>query len=113
MPDQPEAWFRLGDRYYHWGAAIGLSHARQLAATAFRHAIALDSSITRIAPNAEPLTHLFQIAAIEGTPRRCAVSALPFPRPTADPAASPGVAAWVFHDSSAIERCTSASPPEA
>ena len=103
MPDQPAAWFILGDRYYHWGAAIGLSHARQLAATAFRHAIALDSSITHIAPNAEPLTHLFQIAAMDGdtaTVRR-------FSAPVAAVDSGPGSfawrAAWVFHDSSAID----------
>jgi len=103
MPSQPGAWFRLGDRYYHWGAAIGLSHARQLAATAFRHAIELDSSITRNAPKAEPLTHLFQIAAIEGDTATVRRLSPPVPAADSGPGSFPWRAAWVFHDSSAIE----------
>ncbi len=102
MPDQPSAWFLLGDRYYHWGAAIGLSHARQLAATAFRHAIALDSSITRIAPNAEPLTHLFQIAAMDGDTATVRRLSPPVPAADSGPGSFAWRAAWVFHDSSAI-----------
>jgi tetratricopeptide (TPR) repeat protein len=66
LPEEPQAWFLLGDRYYHWGAAIGLAHPLALASSAFRRAIALDSGIARATPNAEPLTHLFQIAAIVG-----------------------------------------------
>jgi eukaryotic-like serine/threonine-protein kinase len=66
LPDEPQAWFLLGDRYYHWGAAIGSAHPLALASSAFRRAIALDSGIARATPNAEPLTHLFQIAAIVG-----------------------------------------------
>jgi hypothetical protein len=103
MPNQPGAWFRLGDRYYHWGAAIGLSHARQLAATAFRRAIQLDSSITRNAPKAEPLTHLFQIAAIEGDTATVRRLSPPVPAADSGPGSFPWRAAWVFHDSSAIE----------
>ncbi len=103
MPDQPEAWFRLGDRYYHWGAAIGLSRARQLAATAFRHAIALDSSITRTAPTAEPLTHLFQIAAMDGDTATVRRLSPPVPAADSGPGSFPWRAAWVFHDTSAIE----------
>ncbi|MEO7987267.1 MAG: serine/threonine-protein kinase, partial [Gemmatimonadales bacterium] len=103
MPDRAEAWFRLGDRYYHWGAAVGLSHARQLAATAFRHAIALDTSITRTAPGAEPLIHLFQIAAIEGDTATVRRLSPPVPAADSGPGSFPWRAAWVFHDSSAIE----------
>jgi serine/threonine-protein kinase len=103
MPNQPGAWFRLGDRYYHWGAAIGLSHARQLAATAFRRAIALDSSITRNAPKVEPLTHLFQIAAIEGDTATVRRLSPPVPAADSGPGSFPWRAAWVFQDSSAIE----------
>jgi len=103
MPDQPEAWFRLGDGYYHWGAAVGLSHPRQLAATAFRRAIALDASITRTSPTVEPLTHLFQIAAMDGD--TATVRRLSPPVAAAD--SGPGTfawrAAWVFHDTSAID----------
>jgi tRNA A-37 threonylcarbamoyl transferase component Bud32/TolB-like protein len=103
MPDQPGAWFLLGDRYYHWGAAVGLSHARQLAATAFRHAIALDSSITRIAPNTEPLTHLFQIAAMDGDTATVRRLSPPVPAADSGPGSFAWRAAWVFHDTSAIE----------
>ena len=66
VPDRPDVWFQLGDAYYHWGSAVQMAHPRQLAATAFRHALELDSSITRTAPRAEPLIHLFQVAANEG-----------------------------------------------
>jgi tRNA A-37 threonylcarbamoyl transferase component Bud32/tetratricopeptide (TPR) repeat protein len=66
LPDEPQAWFRLGDLYYHWGAGVGLAHPLALAGSAFRRAVALDSGIARATPNAEPLTHLFQIAAIVG-----------------------------------------------
>jgi tetratricopeptide (TPR) repeat protein len=66
LPDRAEAWFHLGDLYYHWGAGVGMSRPRQLAAAAFRRALALDSSLATSSPSAEPLMHLFQIAAIEG-----------------------------------------------
>jgi tetratricopeptide (TPR) repeat protein len=65
-PDRPEVWYHLGDLYYHLGANIQMARPLQLAATAFRRAIDLDSSITRAAPGAEPLIHLGQIAAREG-----------------------------------------------
>jgi tRNA A-37 threonylcarbamoyl transferase component Bud32/tetratricopeptide (TPR) repeat protein/TolB-like protein len=103
MPDRPEAWFRLGDRYYHWGAAVGLSHPRQLAAAAFRHALALDSTITRTAPRAEPLLHLFQIAAMERDTATVRRLSPPVPAADSGPGSFPWRAAWVFHDSSAIE----------
>ncbi len=103
MPEQPQAWFHLGDLYYHWGAAIGLSHTRQLAATAFRHAIALDSSITRTAPHAEPLIHLFQIAAIERDTATVRRLSPPVPAADSGPGSFAWRAAWVLHDSSAIE----------
>ncbi|MBA2446870.1 MAG: hypothetical protein H0V51_02465 [Chloroflexi bacterium] len=103
LPDRPEAWFRLGDRYYHWGAAVGMSHARQLAATAFRRAIALDSSITRTAPGAEPLVHLFQIAAMEGDTATVRRLSPPVPAADSGPGSFAWRAAWVFRDSAAIE----------
>jgi tRNA A-37 threonylcarbamoyl transferase component Bud32/TolB-like protein len=102
LPDRPQAWFRLGDLYWHWGAALGIPRSRRLAAAAFRRAIALDSSITRTSPSAEPLVHLFQIAAIEGdtaTVRRLGTSAI-----AGDTV--PGFfrwrMAWVFHDSATL-----------
>jgi serine/threonine protein kinase/tetratricopeptide (TPR) repeat protein len=103
QPDRPEAWFRLGDRYYHWGAAVGMQRPRQLAATAFRHAIELDSTITRTAPNAEPLTHLFQIAALEGDTSTVRRLSPPVPAADSGPGSFPWRAAWVFHDTAAIE----------
>jgi tetratricopeptide (TPR) repeat protein len=66
LPGEPQAWFRLGDLYYHWGAGTGLAHPFALASAALRRALALDSAITRSSPSAEPVTHLFQIAAIVG-----------------------------------------------
>ena len=102
LPDQPQAWFRLGDLYWHWGAALGIPRSRTLAAAAFRRAIALDSSITRTSPNAEFLVHLFQNAAIEGdtaTVRRLGASA--GARDTV-PGFFQWRTAWVFHDTTAL-----------
>jgi hypothetical protein len=103
LPDRPEAWFRLGDQYYHWGAAVGMQGARQLAATAFRHAIELDSSVTRTSPSAEPLTHLFQIAAMEGDSATVRRLSLPLLATDSGPGSFRWRAAWFFHDSAAIE----------
>jgi tRNA A-37 threonylcarbamoyl transferase component Bud32/tetratricopeptide (TPR) repeat protein len=102
LPDRPQAWFRLGDLYWHWGAALGIPRSRELAAAAFRRAIALDSSITHTSPSAEPLVHLFQIAAIEGdtaTVRRLGASGIA--RDTV-PGFFQWRMAWVFHDSAAL-----------
>ena len=113
MPEQPQAWFHLGDLYYHWGAAIGLSHTRQLAATAFRRAIALDSSITRTAPHAEPLIHLFQIAAIERDTATVRRLSPPVPAADSGPGSFAWRAAWVLHDPAPSRRRTPGSPPRA
>jgi DNA-binding SARP family transcriptional activator len=60
-PDQPEAWYELGDWYFHRGAyAVSVAEARRRAATAFHRAVSLDSSFTA------PLAHLVQLAALEG-----------------------------------------------
>jgi eukaryotic-like serine/threonine-protein kinase len=102
LPDRAEAWFHLGDLYYHWGAGVGLSRPHQLAAAAFRRALALDSSIATNSPNAEPLIHLFQLAAIEGdtaTVRRLGSAAL------AAAGASdfyPWRSAWTFQDEASL-----------
>ena len=55
-PDRAEAWFGLGDQYYHWGRALGIDDAWDRAATAFRRAVGLDSGF------AAPLQHLTAIA---------------------------------------------------
>jgi tetratricopeptide (TPR) repeat protein len=57
-PDRPEAWFHAGDRYFHFGAVLGLSDSDEQAEAHFRRALELD-------PHAEaPLAHLAELAAI-------------------------------------------------
>jgi len=51
-PDNADAWYWLGEVFYHFGAAEGIADAPARAITAFEHALALDSSDTR------PLEHL-------------------------------------------------------
>ena len=60
VPESPEGWYELGDHFYHWGALAGYDAPRQRAAADFRRALDLDSSF------AEPLVHLFDLAAVEG-----------------------------------------------
>ena len=60
IPESPEAWYELGDDYYHGGALEGMDAPLRQAAAAFRRALELDSSF------AEPRMHLFEIAAAEG-----------------------------------------------
>jgi serine/threonine-protein kinase len=103
LPGRPEAWFRLGDLYWHWGAALGLVRPRDLAAAAFRRAIALDSSIVHAAPNAEPIVHLFQIAAIEGDTATVRRLGAPIIAAESVPGFFHWRTAWVFHDSAALD----------
>jgi DNA-binding SARP family transcriptional activator/tetratricopeptide (TPR) repeat protein len=60
MPESPEAWYELGDEYYHAGALQGMAAPLKRAAAAFSRALELDSSV------AEPRLHLFEIAAADG-----------------------------------------------
>jgi tetratricopeptide (TPR) repeat protein len=60
VPESPEAWYELGDRFYHWGALMGYGDHLKRAADAFRRALELDSSY------AEPLLHLIDLSAAEG-----------------------------------------------
>ena len=48
IPDRPEAWYLIGDAYYHTGAASGyeVREALRRADNAFRRALALDPDIT-------------------------------------------------------------------
>jgi len=55
-PDRPEAWYELGDGYFHIGAALGIETAAQQAEAAFRRSLALDSAF------APPLEHLLDLA---------------------------------------------------
>ncbi len=59
-PDWTEAWYQLGDRYYHYGRLSGLADADDHARTAFRRALASDSLF------AAPLHHLVEIYAARG-----------------------------------------------
>jgi Protein kinase domain/Tetratricopeptide repeat len=43
-PDNPEAWYELGDELYHFGPLIGIADAHQRASQAFVRALALDST---------------------------------------------------------------------
>lgn len=60
-PEAAEAWYRLGDLYYHHGPTMGLVASLEYARTAFHRAIALDS-----AAGLEGLSHLLELAAQEG-----------------------------------------------
>ncbi|MDQ3136263.1 MAG: protein kinase, partial [Gemmatimonadota bacterium] len=65
IPDSPEAWFQLGDKYYHNGALHGVIDADARALDAFRRALALDPA-TATNPNAEPLAHFGDLALAAG-----------------------------------------------
>jgi eukaryotic-like serine/threonine-protein kinase len=59
-PEQADAWYFLGDLYFHQGRYLGLVDWLDRANRAFLRAIALDSNF------AGPLSHLIAIAAITG-----------------------------------------------
>ena len=59
-PDQPEAWYELGDGLLHAGPQIAVTGAHRRAAEAFRRAVELDSSY------AGPLVHLVELSALTG-----------------------------------------------
>ena len=50
VPDRPEAWYLIGDQYFHTGAAIGISRdeAFRRAENAFRRVLALDPELSYI-----------------------------------------------------------------
>ena len=78
-----------------------MSRARQLAATAFRRAIALDSSITRTAPQRRAVdASLPDLGHRTATPRRARLSS-PVPAADSGPGSFAWRAAWLFHDSAA------------
>jgi eukaryotic-like serine/threonine-protein kinase len=59
-PDQPEAWYELGDEYYHSGDMIAADPVGERATAAFQRAVELDSTF------AAPLAHLVELAARRG-----------------------------------------------
>lgn len=59
-PDFAEAWYHVGDRYYHFGGLSGLADPLDQARTAFRRALAIDPSLVA------PLHHLIEIYASRG-----------------------------------------------
>jgi serine/threonine-protein kinase len=60
-PEAAEAWYRLGDLYYHDGPSMGLEAPLEHARTAFLRALALDS-----VAGLEGLSHLLELAARGG-----------------------------------------------
>ncbi|MEN8375961.1 MAG: hypothetical protein ABFS34_10975 [Gemmatimonadota bacterium] len=59
-PRYPEAWYYLGDRYYHWGGELGVADARDEAARMFERALDLEPAF------APAMNHLLQLAAESG-----------------------------------------------
>jgi DNA-binding SARP family transcriptional activator len=59
-PGRPEAWYELGDMYFHSGAVLGIDDAHERAAAAFRRALAVDSTLVT------PLQHLADLAIMDG-----------------------------------------------
>jgi DNA-binding SARP family transcriptional activator/TolB-like protein len=59
-PGRPEAWYELGDMYFHSGAVLGIHDAHERAAAAFRRALAVDSTLVT------PLQHLADLAIMDG-----------------------------------------------
>jgi tetratricopeptide (TPR) repeat protein len=59
-PERVEAWFFAGDRYFHFGALLGLRNADDQAETYLRRAAELDSLAVA------PLSHLVELAALKG-----------------------------------------------
>ena len=58
-PDWTEAWYQLGDRFYHFGGLSGLADASERSRTAFRRALSQDSNFVA------PLHHLVEIYAAQ------------------------------------------------
>jgi DNA-binding SARP family transcriptional activator len=60
-PEAAEAWYRLGDHYFHDGPTIGLEAPLEHARAAFQRALVLDS-----VAGLEGLSHLVELAAQDG-----------------------------------------------
>jgi tetratricopeptide (TPR) repeat protein len=59
-PDRPEAWYWLGESYYHNAPALGYADAHRRAEDAFRRAFELDSTFSA------PVSHLIDGALMRG-----------------------------------------------
>jgi serine/threonine-protein kinase len=59
-PDRPEAWYWLGESYYHNAQALGYVDAHRRAEDAFRRAFELDSTFSA------PVSHLIDEALMRG-----------------------------------------------
>ncbi len=57
-PDGAEAWFELGDLYFHWGAMLDIDDSHRQAATLFQRALSIDPRY------ASPLGHLVELSAL-------------------------------------------------
>jgi tetratricopeptide (TPR) repeat protein len=105
-PERAEAWYKLGDEYFHFGALLSLPHPLgQAAAAAFRRAEELDSAAGR-RPDAGPLHHLLEIAAFErdtAAVRRLGARVLANSG-TDDPNAARWLMAYVLGDSAALSK---------
>jgi DNA-binding SARP family transcriptional activator len=64
-PDRMEAWYLLGDLFFHDGDRLGLDRPRERAAAAFRRALELDTLVGVYYAYPEPISHLFDIALEE------------------------------------------------
>jgi Protein kinase domain len=60
VPDDPDLWTQMGDKYFHNGALVGVAHPNDSAALALNRALSLDTAL-----NVEPMIHLLQIAEAE------------------------------------------------
>jgi serine/threonine-protein kinase len=58
FPDQPEAWYLLGDAYFHWGDPLGVDDPFAPSRADLERSYSLDSTF------AVPLIHLVELAAI-------------------------------------------------
>jgi tetratricopeptide (TPR) repeat protein len=94
VPDDPDLWNYLGDRYFHDGAQVGLAEPYQLAAGAFNRALSLDTTL-----NVEPMIHLLQITEVEGDTAAVRRLLTRFPDPDA---ARELLAAVVLRDSAML-----------
>jgi DNA-binding SARP family transcriptional activator len=60
MPERAEAWYELGDRYYHVGQRLGIADWRRRARRAFSEALLRDSSLV------QARAHLAELMAMSG-----------------------------------------------
>jgi serine/threonine-protein kinase len=59
-PDRPEAWYWLGESYYHNAQALGYADAHRRAEDAFHRAFELDSTFSA------PVAHLIDLSLMQG-----------------------------------------------